>query len=188
MKRGILLGFILALAVSAIAATTGLRPHTHKSTAQGGAIGMTRTLARGGGSPVFDCPNDTLENTALTYTLPGGTLGANGHLRIRSYWTFTNNANAKTTRVRACGAAGSIFGSLTHSSQTFNIDEVWIMNLGSESSNKGFAISINNSNQAESATFTVNTASDCNIVISCQKGLATDNFKLLGYQIEVLNP
>lgn len=60
---------------------------------------------------------DTNETTLATVSLPANVMGANGSLRITSYWTFTNSANNKTLQVR-CGTTGngltgSIWGSTT---------------------------------------------------------------------------
>lgn len=50
-------------------------------------------------------PLDTLENTLLSLTIPGNSLGANGLIRLSQMWFFTNNANAKQLRVRFGGVA-----------------------------------------------------------------------------------
>ena len=60
----------------------------------------------------------TLTETALaTINLPANTIGANGQIRIRTYWTNTNSANAKTLKIRF-GTTGISSTSISSSSIT----------------------------------------------------------------------
>jgi hypothetical protein len=51
----------------------------------------------------------TAETTLATITVPAGMLGANGKVRIETWWTTTNNANAKTFLVRFNGTSGTAY-------------------------------------------------------------------------------
>ena len=48
-----------------------------------------------------------VDTTLRSFTLPAGSLGPNGQLRVWSLWTVTNNANVKTLRVKLGGVSFS---------------------------------------------------------------------------------
>jgi hypothetical protein len=54
---------------------------------------------------------DTNENILATITIPAGAMGLNGILRVYADYTVTNNANAKTLRVRLSGIGGTVLDS-----------------------------------------------------------------------------
>src|SRR5207245_2719322 len=63
-----------------------------------------------GGSGAFVQVTGTVAETILaTIKVQGKSLGANGLIRITQFWNPTNNANAKTIRVRMGGIGGTDF-------------------------------------------------------------------------------
>ena len=74
---------------------------------------------------------DTTQTSVHTYTLPAGTMGANGMIQIESLWSCTNNANSKTVRVKF-GAATLKSQTMTSKSSGFFISTTF--NRSSESS------------------------------------------------------
>lgn len=53
-------------------------------------------LAKSGASAAHT--GDTTETTLATINIPANSIGANGVLRITSFWSCTNNGNTKTAR------------------------------------------------------------------------------------------
>lgn len=82
---------------------------------------------------------DTSETTLATVTVPGGTMGPNGILRITSVWSWTDSANTKRPRIRFGGPSGGQY--LHIASATQNNDHGsflrMISNRNSESSQVG---------------------------------------------------
>ena len=138
---------------------------------------------------------DTAEEFGPTIAVPANSMGPNGALRITTYWAATNNANTKTTRVRFSGNAGTQYLSSTSIvSQALGADQRNITNRGVANSQVGnynvilggagsFGV---NGGAALFTTSAVDTTGATSVVISLQKGVATDDLLLEGYVIEVL--
>lgn len=129
---------------------------------------------------------DTSERT-IALTIPGGSMGPNGQLEIVTLWTFTNNGNTKTPRVRFGGTSGTLYESLTVTNLATCQNIAIIRNVNSESAQVGgysgtvpFSTSTNSP-----VTSTVDTSSDTTVVLSNQKATATDNFALEAFSIMV---
>lgn len=129
----------------------------------------------------------TAADTALTFTMPAGTMGANGALRMWTLWGSNNTANAKTAQVKL-GATAVLSGSLLSvlGAADFRI----ITNAGSASSqigaNTGFVSGVNTST-GNLTTAAINTGADATISVVMQKATATDNMWLEVGIFEVLS-
>jgi hypothetical protein len=127
---------------------------------------------------------DTAEHTFVTVTLPANTLGKNGRLRITPHWSFTNNANNKTTRVRVGGS--SVFAT-TLASKAQQRVQIDVCNVNSASSQKAsvFDTDTGLGSSATAVTLTtINTASASNIQIKGTLANAADTISMEGYLIE----
>jgi hypothetical protein len=125
------------------------------------------------------------ETALATYTIPAGSIGANGVIRVSAYFSFPNSANAKTMFVRLGGLTGTAFLSNSATTNAGWRYIVEIYNNNSQSSQVGGpasgAIGANNATTVVSA---VNTAINQDLVIS---GLTngTETLTLNNYIIEI---
>lgn len=150
----------------------------------------------GGGIPVLSvcksgaatsAPADTTEDTLATCSITGNFLSANGRIEIRTLWTVTNNANAKTARVRLGGTlissafnlASTNAGSITVQTMNRNATNSQISNTVTSTS----ALALTDQNITTTA---VDTTSSQNITITCQKATAGDTCTLEAYAILVI--
>lgn len=133
--------------------------------------------------------NDTNENTLATVTVPAGAMGANGVLRITALWSVTNNANAKTIRMRFSGAAGTVFYSQGLASLVSAHQMVLIRNRNSQSSQVGFAAAVAatfTTTTGSPTTASVDTSAATTLLFTVQKATGTDTMTLESYEVEVL--
>jgi hypothetical protein len=137
-------------------------------------------------------PVDTTEDTLATIPVPANAMGANGILRISTLWSFTNNANSKTTRVRFSGGAGTIINGNTNNSVPTQDSLHTIKNRGVTNSQVGSMFGVVG---APGSTFAIisgptaiaaDTAAATTIVITGQKATSTDTLTLESYCVEVL--
>jgi hypothetical protein len=136
---------------------------------------------------------DTNENTLATITVPANALGANGCLVIRTSWEVTNNANAKTGRVRFSGASGTVFHAPSLASIASAAFETLIANVNATNSQKGGSSSAAGTggwggSSVALPTASVDTTAETTIVITGQKGTGTDTLTLAGYQVYFIRP
>lgn len=129
------------------------------------------------------------ETTLATISFSGGEMGANGWIRVYTFWTVNNNANTKTVRVRLGGAAGTAFYGGDLASQVFCARESLIVNANSVSAQKAHIAAGNNTGSGVGTsappTATVNTAAAWDLVITGQKSNSADTITLEGYQVLV---
>ena len=130
---------------------------------------------------------DTNENILATITVPGGSLGPNGSLRIVTLWGVNNNVNVKTGRVRFSGIGGTVYGSIALASQVQGVLQTKISNRGSLASQVGgdAAVSFGVSTNAL-VTSSVDTSADTTVVITGQKATGGDTFRLDSYLVELM--
>lgn len=139
-------------------------------------------------SVAVTCPSDTSENTLASITIPGGTMGANGRIRLTTLWSTTNSANAKTLRARLGGLAGTVvFSTAVTTNQSYR-DMREIGNRNSESSQVAPAGASGGFGASASAIVTsaINTAADVSLVITGQKATAAEILVLETYHVEVV--
>lgn len=131
---------------------------------------------------------DTNENTLATISIPAGAIGANGCLRVRTFWTVNNNANAKTTRIRLSAIGGTIFTSLSHGAVTTGSTDGLICNRNAQNSQYAYALTLSgNSTAISTATGSVETSVATTMVITAQKATGSDTMTLEGYTVELLS-
>lgn len=157
------------------------------STLSGPLAGGVQVLAQSGVQVV--APGDTNENILATVTLP--TVGANDFLEVNYFFSCTNNANAKTGRVRLGGIAGTIMATHTLTSQNVHFGYILIANRNSAASQAGSEITTASSQpwgtrgggvtlQVASADLSV---AGVTLVFTGQKGTAGDAFNLEMYRV-----
>lgn len=134
-------------------------------------------------------PVDTNENTLLTITIPANALGANGFLRGTFNLVVTNNANAKTLRIRYSGIAGSVMLSQSLASiSTWNF-AVMLSNLNSTSAQQVDTTLWNSfptSGANLGAASAIDTTAATTLLVTVQKATAGDSIVLKNNLFELI--
>lgn len=128
---------------------------------------------------------DTSQTTVYTFTVPGGTLGANGALKIDSLWSCDNNANVKTVRVKF-GTATMKQQALT--SKTSGFFTCTIFNRNDEASQimiNGLVAAYGTTTSAM-ATPTIDTSDDVDVTFTVENASAGDTTSLEAATISVI--
>lgn len=135
----------------------------------------------------ISAPADTNENTLASIPVLGSALGANGIIRITTTWTVTNNANAKTLRVRFSGASGTQYLNAAAASMTGFSAIVEIANRNSIALQVGGAKYFASTPAAGwvAGTSAVDTSALTSLVITGQKATAGDTLTLESYLAEL---
>ena len=122
----------------------------------------------------YVCPNNTAENLAWTYTIPGGWFKQSSGISLNMLVNFTSNANFKYFRAYFGGVRFMEF-TPPSGNQTAKINRMVFNSnsLNSQISEPQIWGNIVIGNQAP-VTMAVNTASDVVINVTCQKTTATD--------------
>ena len=129
---------------------------------------------------------NTLETTLFTITIPGGTLGANGRIRIDGSLFSTNSVNIKTWRLKF---GGTLFArsylTTTDCNADFNV-AIWNENATNAQSGTVYFHVINHS----SATIigAIDTTVDQPLIITAQLALGTETATLRGVAVEISKP
>jgi hypothetical protein len=157
--------------------------------ATGGGSGGVSLLAQS--NAAISLTGTTTETTLATYTLPANTLGANGILRITSFWSCNNTANNHTARVRFGGTLGTVYLTDNLNSRLNGQGITHIRANNATNSQKAFAGnnfvgSSFTSGTVAVTTSSVDTTSNVDVVISGQLANSGDNMTLEGYTIELL--
>ena len=135
------------------------------------------------------------ETVMATISIPGGVIGPNGQLRIRTIWTATNNANNKTRRVRfgaaAAGTGGTLMMGIASASVVSMQHLTQFGNRGVANSQVGAATGAGTGGFTEStsacATASIDTGSACEIAITGQLASAGDTLTLESYSVELIS-
>lgn len=144
---------------------------------------MVSVLA-GSGAASAAVTGTTNETTSATVTIPAGTMRANSALRITLITSQTNNANAKTLRVKL--GASTLYSTSVASSASFQ-GMVVIRNRNSLSSQACFTGQTGAGISGSAITTgAVDFSADVSLTITLQLGTGTDSFTLEGYLVEVL--
>jgi hypothetical protein len=124
--------------------------------------------------------NDANENTLFTATIPGGVMGANGVLSIRTKWQYTNSANNKVFRARLGASQLCTFTATTSGCGAF----VWdINNRNSESAQLGTNGGGGGVAGGTVDTATIDTSADQTLTITAQKATGTETVTFLGVSV-----
>jgi hypothetical protein len=134
--------------------------------------------------------NITSETVVASCSVAAGAPGSNGSLRVTTNWEATNNANAKTIRVRYSGSAGVAFLSANITSTAGCSAVTHIGQNNSTFAQVGSSRVITTSGVAtgnsQGSTAAADTAAATSLVITAQKGTGTDTLTLQSYIIELL--
>lgn len=141
-------------------------------------------LAKSGAA--INVPADTTEDTLVTITVAANAMGANGRLRITTYWTETNNANVKTTRIKFggtnhCALASNgisqrgMLATITNRNATNSQWGVGLITGGLLYSDQGYV------------TSAVDTTSAVTLLITGQKAVSGDTLTLESYLVELIS-
>lgn len=130
----------------------------------------------------------TLTETELaTFTMPAGSMGANGWFRFRTLFSTTDNNNDKTVRI-SMGGSDIVLntGAYTGDEATARITQVW--NRGAENS-QVLMSSSSGKDPGESAqgitTTSVDTSADVVFTINATLSDVGDTISLEAYSFEV---
>ncbi len=165
--------------------------------------GLTTPLSRGQGgtgynqavAPLFACQHTpvsvtgtTTETTLFSTVIPGGTLGANGALRVMALFSHTNSANGKLLRVRFGGVD---FHYRSNSTSDAQQALVLIRNRNSQSMQIGAPVAywgIGNFGAPYGALVnaSIDTSIDQSLVVTGKLTLASENITLEAVDVEVL--
>lgn len=130
---------------------------------------------------------NTSETTLATVTVPAGAMGPNGVVYIWVLYSWTNNGNNKTPRVRWNGTGGTIVHGFTATTSNGEQALIIIRNRNSASSQitqtAGYA-GIGTMTAAH-VTDTVNTTSAVDIVMRGILGNSADSIAIEAYTVEV---
>lgn len=146
------------------------------------AVQVSRNSVNGAG--------DATETTAATITIPAGTVGANGIIKVTFLGTCTNSANVKTWRIRLGGLSGTAFYSLAATNQAATQVQLLIRNRNSASSQIGYSNQVAaafGQTTASPIPAAINTANAQDIVITTAWAGATsgETMSVEAYQVEV---
>lgn len=130
----------------------------------------------------------TAETTLASIVIPGGLMGPNGLIRVRATFSWSNTANAKTTRLKFAGLS---FYSATLSTGSGLTTEGRIANRNNLSSQIGGPLNVAsgfgvNTNAADLVAVAANTAQDQTLLLTGQCAVGTDTVTLESYTVEVL--
>lgn len=141
----------------------------------------------GTGSGLSVSANSTTKESLVSITIPAGLIGANGHLEVTHFWSFTNSANTKTFTVELGGTA---FFNVAHTANAiFLPPPTCIWNNNSETSQIAFAATNGNSTVATSTaatTASLDTTLSQVLTITGTKATGTETITLAGYTVELV--
>ena len=191
----ILAAFLFSLIVGAAQAQVPggggpMVPNTAPFIAGSAGSGSYGLLAKSG---VASSITGTLTETILaTIALPSNLIGANGQIRVNTYWTVTNSVNNKTLRVRL-GATG-ITSSLISSTVATTVASAWIVvatqNLNASNSQNNFTEGSRGTDGLVN-TILLTSAVDMtvleNIYITGTLANTGETITLAGYSVEYAN-
>lgn len=148
------------------------------------ALGTWHVLGRS--AVAVSHTGDTNMTTLATVTVPGGSMGPNGILRITTLWSYTNSSNNKTIRTLFGGVA---FQSGIRTTTATLRDQRQIANRNAENAQVGgvtaVAVSFGSSAGAVT-TAAIDTTVDQNVEFRCQLADAGETITLEYYLVELL--
>ena len=121
----------------------------------------------------FVLSGTTSETTMLTVSIPASLMNKRGRAMIYVLLSLTNNANAKTVKVKVGGATIVTVASTNQNLLGFS---TWLLNLNSETSQKSNSV----------ASFTIDTTIANDLVITGQLANAGDTVTLTTVSLEII--
>ncbi len=131
---------------------------------------------------------NTTENTIITTTIPGNSIGANGSFHIQILWSRTNNANAITGRLKFNGTLIATYLPSNQSGTTYttirNRNSLTSQASGnaSSTSNAGFG----SYTTAAIGTYSFDTSSPITVTLTMQNFDGADTGSTEGFEILAL--
>jgi hypothetical protein len=149
--------------------------------------GMTLLAASGVAVALTGTTNET---AMATISIPAGAMGLNGGVMVKSVWSYTNSANAKTIRGRLGGIAGTTFLSFGATVTSAMSDmQRRFRNRGSASSqicSLPVGSFTNGGSTSAPATMAIDTAATQDVVLSGQLASAAETITLESYEVWLL--
>lgn len=128
-------------------------------------------------------PADTSDNNLATVVIPANSMGPAGALRVWAHWTCTNNANAKTVRVKF---GGSVLQNQGIASTPGVMLPVTILNRNATNSQIGVTWQLGLFGGAATQTAAIDTTVDQSLLLNVQKATAGDTVTLEAYSVELI--
>jgi hypothetical protein len=131
------------------------------------------------------------ETTLATVAIPAGLMTANGQLRIRTLWSYTNSSNNKILRVRLGGTSGTIFLGPTLTTTAGAQIDTQTRNRNAQNSQVGFNFGGSTGLGTTTGTPTtgsVDTSAAQDLIISGVLANTGETITLESYTIELLIP
>lgn len=129
----------------------------------------------------------TTENTVFTGTIPANSIGENGSFHITMLIGSTNNANAKTVRVKFNGNVvgfGSIVSAQCYQSYFIIRNRNSLSSQVSMYSQSGASGSFASGTTAGlPTTYAINTAADITVTVTIQNATGSDTVSLDAFEI-----
>jgi hypothetical protein len=157
------------------------------------ATGPVVQLANSAANRIFSsgaavsAPADTNEDTLATITIPANSIGANGYVTVRTYWTITGSTNAKTAKIKfggtniaslATSSAGNTGISLTTTLHNRNAANSQVaIPTGSHEFGGFYTTAL--------VTAAIDTTADVTLLITGQKASAGETITLEHYLVEI---
>lgn len=132
---------------------------------------------------------DLVETTVKTVTVPAGAIGPNGRIRITHSWSWPNNGNTKTPRIRFGGIGGSVVFGINATTTTGVRTQTAIANVNAQNAQKFFSTADPEGFGTSSVvvpTSAIDTSAATDIVFTALLGNAGDTLSLEDYCVELL--
>lgn len=135
-------------------------------------------------------PADTNSNTLATITVPANVMGVKGVVRCRAYFSYTNNANSKTLRIKFGGTTIIAVARTTQQSSYFDFS---VGNRGVTNSQVAtglYGAHGDNTITTFSSTTTaaIDTTAAVSIILEVQKATGGDTITLESYEFDLVRP
>lgn len=153
--------------------------------------GLPRRRMLGYSNLKIDFTGATAEAIIATVTIPANVMGLNGRLLIESLWSYTNNANIKTGRIRFGGLAGTAYMAAAPTTTAGQRVQTIITNRNAANSQVG---GIANSAAVFVASSTspivsaVDTTAAVALVFTASLANGADTLSLEQYSVELILP
>ena len=121
--------------------------------------------------------------TGLTVTLPAGTIGLNGQIRVEEALALINTAGTKTAK---CNFGGSDYGTITSASSSGVVHSAGVMNMGALSAQAVWGYAQGTSSHTASS-LAIDTSANVVLKVIYRLAVATDYLVSRAIHIQVSN-